>query len=142
MFEQFVTDLTHTDPLVRYEAAQKLGASSDNRAVEHLIAALTDANAKVQYAAFSGLIKLKASEAFLPMLDLLLADPSSRIWELLKLNIGMRLRNGLLDMVPVGNAQTVNHLHEHLGMSKFDLAQRAFLIRLLWTHSYQFIHWI
>ena len=66
----------------------------------------------------------------MPMLDLLLADPNSRIWELLKLNIGMRLRNGLLDMVRVGDSDTAEHILKHLNLSKFDTAQNAFFIRL------------
>ncbi|MEP7290950.1 MAG: HEAT repeat domain-containing protein, partial [Chloroflexota bacterium] len=75
MFEQYLADMTHTDPLVRYEAAQKLGASNDSRAIQPLIAALPDASSKVQYAAFSGLVKLNAGEAAAPILDLLLSSP-------------------------------------------------------------------
>ena len=110
MFEQYLADLTHTDPTVRYEAAQKLGASNDPRAIQPLIAALPDENSKVQYAAFSGLIKLNAYEAAAPILDMLLSDLDSRVWQLLKLNIGLRLRTGLLDMMPHGDAEMTEQI--------------------------------
>ncbi len=132
MFEQYVADLNHVDPAVRYQAAQKLGASSDARAIQPLIAALPDANAKVQYAAFSGLIKLNANEAVVPMLDVLLADPNSKLWGLLKLNIGLRLRKGLLDLIPSGDAHVAEYIYPHLHRSEFDFdhVQKGFFVRI------------
>src|SRR4051812_46678206 len=103
MFEQYLADISHADAGIRYEAAQKLGASTDARAIQPLIGALVDANTEVQYAAFSGLIKLNAGEAVEPILDMLLNDLDCRVWGLLKLNIGLRLRSGLLDMMPHGD---------------------------------------
>jgi HEAT repeat protein len=131
MFEQYVVDLTHTDPAVRYEAAQKLGASKDSRAIQPLIAALPDSNSKVQYAALSGLIKLNAEEAVEPILDMLLCDLNSRVWQLLKLNIGLRLRNGLLEMIPHGDEHMTEHLVNALETPNLDDHQRALLLRLL-----------
>ncbi len=131
MFEQYLADLTHSDSTVRYEAAQKLGASSDPRAIPPLIAALPDENSKVQYAAFSGLIKLNAYEAAAPILDMLLSDLNSRVWQLLKLNIGLRLRTGLLDMMPHGDAEMTDQLVHSLERRDLDEHQRALFLRLL-----------
>jgi HEAT repeat protein len=63
MIERMIEQLAHDDPAVRFEAAQKLGASKDTRAIEPLIGALPDENSKVQYAAFSGLVKLSDARA-------------------------------------------------------------------------------
>src|SRR5664279_57103 len=131
MFEQYLTDLTHADPALRYEAAQKLGASNDPRAIQPLIAALPDANSKVQYAAFSGLIKLNAGEAAEPILDLLLQNPNCKLWELLKLNIGLRLRSGLLDLLPHGDEQIADQIANALALPDLDDPQRALIVRML-----------
>ena len=45
MFEQLVSELNHPDPTVRYEAAHKLGASNDARAIQPLIDVLPDGRA-------------------------------------------------------------------------------------------------
>lgn len=131
MFEQHLQNLTHADPTVRYEAAQKLGASNDSRAIQPLIGALPDANSKVQYAAFSGLIKLNAGEAAEPLLDLLLTDLDSKIWDLLKLNIGLRLRAGLLELMPHGDAHMSEQIVAALDTDTLDDHQRALFLRLL-----------
>jgi HEAT repeat protein len=131
MFEQYLTDMTHADAAVRYEAAQKLGASNDSRAIAPLIAALPDENSKVQYAAFSGLIKLNAGEAAEPILDMLLNDLDSRVWGLLKLNIGLRLRTGLLEMMPHGDERMTAYIVAALENEDLDEHQRALLVRLL-----------
>jgi HEAT repeat protein len=131
MFEQTIEQLTHTNPEMRYQAAQQLGTSQDERAVEALIAALPDANAKVQYAAFSGLVKLADKRAAAPLVALLLNDPHSRVWELLKLNIGLRLRNGLLDLVERGDSALADQLLAGLESEALDDPQRAFLVRLI-----------
>jgi HEAT repeat protein len=131
MFEQYLTDMTHTDPVLRYEAAQKLGASNDSRAIQPLIIALKDENSKVQYAAFSGLIKLNAGDAAAPILDTLLDNPDSKIWELLKLNIGMRLRAGLLDLLPHGDSALAERISASLQASDLDDGCRALVLRML-----------
>lgn len=131
MFEQTIVELTHVNPEVRFEAARRLGESKDERGVTPLIKVLPDDNAKVQYAAFSALIKIGSSEAALPMIDSLLADPNSRVWDLLKLNVGMRLRNGLLDMVPRGDQAVADQLTTAAANKAFDEQQRAFMVRLL-----------
>ncbi len=131
MFEQHVANLTYDDAAVRYEAARKLGASADARAIEHLIAALPDENSKVQYAAFSGLIKLNAYEAAEPILTMLANDLDSRVWELLKLNIGMRLRSGLLDLMQPSDGATAEKIMHVLDTHNLDEQQRALFVRLL-----------
>lgn len=131
MYEQWIADIRHTDPVVRYEAAQKLGASNEGRAADPLIGLLRDDNAKVQYAAFSGLIKLRATDAAHPMVDMLLVDFNSRVWDLLKLNIGLRLRMGLLDLVQSGDHSLAERVSAALDGQPMDEAQRAYLIRLL-----------
>lgn len=131
MIEQYITDLGHADPTVRYTAAQQLGSSGDARALEALIGALPDDNEKVQYAAFSGLIKLGSPQAAAPMLTTLSADRSSRVWALMKLNIGMRLRHGLLDLVPRGDAEIMACVHSTLNDDTLDVHQRAFFVRAL-----------
>src|SRR5690606_6769095 len=125
MFEQTIAELTHVNPEVRYEAARKLGEAQDERAVTPLINTLPDDNSKVQYAAFSALIKIGASEAAVPMIDALVSAPNSRVWDLLKLNVGMRLRNGLLDMIPRGDLQLADQLTEAAENEAFDEQQRA-----------------
>jgi HEAT repeat protein len=129
--ELLVEQLQHADPQVRFDAAQKLGASKDTRAVEALAAALPDENSKVQYAAFSGLVKLGDARAAAKMVDLLLDAPGCRVWELMKLNIGLRLRAGLLDMVQRGDEQLAGTLIEALDNPALDVDQQAYIIRLL-----------
>ncbi len=131
MIEQYITDLRHVDAAVRYEAAQKLGSSSDPRALLPLIEALPDRNEKVQYAAFSSLIKLGDPAAAAPMISLLLSDLQSRVWALMKLNIGMRLRHGLLDLVPRGDEIILHRVTTALVSGGLDHYQRAFFVRLL-----------
>ncbi len=131
MIEQMMDQLRHDDPMMRFEAAQALGASNDPRAVAPLIGALSDENAKVQYAAVSGLVKLGDASAAKPIIDLLLSEPDSRLWELLKLNVGMRLRNGLLDMVQRGDVALADQLADVLASDMLDEQQVAFVIRLL-----------
>lgn len=131
MIEQYITDLRHADPAVRYAAAQQLGSSGDARALDALIAALPDDNEKVQYAAFSGLIKLGSPQAAAPMLNTLCEARDSRVWALMKLNIGMRLRHGLLDLVPRGDTGIVAFVQSTLDDDTLDVHQRAFFLRAL-----------
>ncbi len=131
MLEQTITQLSHTEPAVRFEAAKALGASNDPRAVEHLIGVLPDQDSKVQYAAVSGLIKLGDRAAANPIVELLLADPDSRVWELLKLGIGQRLRAGLLSMIDAGDEAMADRLTEALNNDGLDEQQQAFIIQLL-----------
>lgn len=130
MIEQWTNDLRHSDVQVRYTAAQQLGASNDAQAVHPLIGALKDENEKVQYAAFSGLIKLGDAAAAPAMIDLLLREPENRIWTLIKLNIGLRLRMGLLDLVQAGNTEIADQLNTIEMYELHDDHQRAFLVRL------------
>lgn len=131
MLEQTIDRLSHTEPEIRFQAAQTLGGSRDPRAVQPLINALPDENAKVQYAAVSGLIKLGDPVALNPILDRLLAEPDSRVWELMKLSIGTRLRAGLLDMVEPGDLTLADWLTEALDGDHLDEVQQAFFIQLL-----------
>lgn len=131
MIEQYMTDLRHSDPAVRYNAAQQLGSSGDVRALPALIDALPDSNEKVQYAAFSGLIKFRDSSAAAPMLSALLDDMDSRVWALMRLNIGMRLRHGLLDLLPRGDSAIIRQIETALARETLDIHQRAFFVRAL-----------
>lgn len=131
MIEQAIERLNHNDAAVRYEAAQQLGNSNDDRAVDPLVGVLPDSNAKVQYAALSGLVKLGDSRAATPIIENLLANPRSRVWELMKLNIGMRLRFGVMDMVAEGDTEISDMLMAALHDKTLDEQQRAFIIQLL-----------
>lgn len=131
MLEHVIERLNHTDPTVRYEAAQQLGKSQDTRAVAPLIQALPDENSKVQYAAISGLIKLGDTQAAEPIIDTLFSELDSRVWQLMGLNIGLRLRNGLLDMLERGNDQLIERLNTALAHKPLTEQQRAFTVRML-----------
>ncbi|MDX2162024.1 MAG: HEAT repeat domain-containing protein [bacterium] len=132
MLEQAIQNLTHADSRVRYAAAQSLGQSEDRRALAPLIDALPDENAKVQYAALSSLIKLGFTEATAPIIDLLIDKLDSQVWGLIKLNVGMRLRAGLLDMVQKGDTALSDRLlHVMETNDTLDDLQRAFFIRLI-----------
>jgi HEAT repeat protein len=130
MFERTLHNLNSSDPTVRYEAARMLGDSRDARAIAALLTALNDENSKTQYAAFSSLIKIGDGRAAVPILDHLLTVTDSRLWELLKLNIGMRLRAGLLDMIQRGDLVCANRLIAALADDRYDELQRAFITRL------------
>jgi HEAT repeat protein len=130
--EFWVQDLAHSDPAVRFEAAKRLGASGDRTAADALIGALPDSISKVKYAALSGLIKLGAANAVHPILDMLAANDSAQVWGLLNLNIGMRLRAGLLDLVERGDQDMADRLTELLRSSEtLTDAQRALYVRML-----------
>lgn len=131
MLEQTIERLSHADAAVRFEAAKVLGASKEPRAVEPLISALLDADGKVQYAAVSGLIKLGARSAANPIVDLLLREPDGRVWDLMKLGIGQRLRAGLLDMIEAGDEAMADRLTDALTSDSLDEQQQAFLIQML-----------
>ncbi len=131
MIEQTIQELRHDDAAVRYEAARKLGESKDARAVEHLIAALPDDNSKVQYACVSGLVKIGHTSAVTPIIELLLEQPSSRIWELMKLNIGMRLRHGLMDMIEAGDTELADRLVTALDNVTLDETQQGILLQMI-----------
>lgn len=131
MIEQMIEQLNHADPTLRFEAAKQLGASGNERAVLPLIDLLADDNAKVQYAAFSGLVKLGDARAAEPMVNLLLTDPDNRLWELIKLGIGSRLRAGLLDLIQSGDDAMADRLTAALDNDMLDEQQQAFVLRLL-----------
>jgi HEAT repeat protein len=130
MFERTLHNLTSSDPAVRYEAARMLGDSTDQRAVAALLEALNDEHAKTQYAAFSSLIKIGDTQAAAPIVDHLLTVTNSRLWELLKLNIGMRLRAGLLDLIRQGDLVCADRLIAALDDQRYDELQRAFFTLL------------
>jgi len=129
--ELLIEQLSHDDHTIRYEAAQELGTMQDDRAVQCLIDALPDSNHKVQYAALSGLVKHGDNRAAEPIIAMLLIDPRNRLWELLKLNIGMRLRNGLQALVQAGDDHIADLLIAALNDEEFDELQRAYIIKLL-----------
>jgi len=136
--ELTIRELRHSSSIVRYEAAKRLGgipASTDEAqiVIDPLIAALADSDSKVQYAAFSSLIKIGARRAVMPMIDTLINNLDSQLWALLKLNIGMRLRAGLIELVDRGDNDLSDHLHKILTTedSTLDEHQRALFIRLL-----------
>ncbi len=132
MIEQTLNQLNHDDATVRYEAAQKLGSLNDTRAVAPLIDVLPDKNSKVQYAAFSSLIKLGSRDAVTPLVDLLINKLDSQVWALLKLNIGLRLRKGLIELVEPGDLSLSDRLQGVLDENDtLDEHQRAFFIRLI-----------
>lgn len=131
MYEQLAADLKSSDEGVRFYAAQSLGTIDDPRTAASLIQALPDTNSKVQYAALSSLIKIGAREALDPILTMLLSDLKSRVWDLLKLGIGMRLRTGLIDMVERGDLALSNRLVMALDNPDLDEYQRALFLRML-----------
>lgn len=131
MLEQTIRELSHAEASVRFEAAKALGASKDTRAVEPLISALLDTDGKVQYAAVSGLIKLGDRSAANHIIDLLLREPDGRVWDLMKLGIGQRLRAGLLDMIDAGDETVSDRLMDALASDTLDEQQQAFLIQML-----------
>lgn len=126
-----LTDLTHTNADVRFAAAQHFGKIGDTDAIDALISALPDPDSKVQYSVLSSLIKLEARQALHPIMDVLLADTASRIWALLSLNIGMRLRSGLLDMAQPGDLALSDRLHAALQTGDLNILQRALFVRML-----------
>lgn len=135
MLQQWIDTLNHSDPARRYEAAQRLGAANDTRAVAPLSSALRDPSDKVQYAAFSGLIKLDRAQAAEPLAMALLDTPNSRLWELLKLNIGMRLRAGMLTLLerlePSRAVLLSDRLIDALNQPAYTEPQRALFVRML-----------
>jgi HEAT repeat protein len=131
VIEMHIAELRHTDPNVRFQAAQALGAWKQAQSVDALITALEDSHHKVQYAAFSSLVKINDVRAVHPMLEMLTSDLSSRVWGLMKLNIGMRLRHGLIEMTPRGDAHIRTMAQNNLADLRLDEQQRAFYVRVL-----------
>lgn len=129
--EQLLQQLNHNDKTVRYDAAYQLGKAGDARAAAHLVVALSDENSKVQYAALSSLVKIGSTDAALPTMQALLNAVDSHLWTMLTLDIGMRLRNGLFNMVERGNTLLADALLEALERSDLNEHQRALVVRLL-----------
>lgn len=129
--QQLLEQLTHDEFSVRYDAAQQLGKLGDPRAVDGLTARLNDENPKVKYAALSSLVKIGSTRAAIPTLTALLNDLDSRLWKLLTLDIGMRLRTGLLNMVEAGNTEAADLLISGLDNPDLNELQRALVIRLI-----------
>lgn len=131
MIDQYLEALTLDDIPARCDAAKALGDMGDPAAVDGLITCLQHSDAKSQYAAFSALVKIGAAAAAPAMVDTLLGTSSSRLWELMKLNIGMRLRAGLLNIVQRGDTALADKLAEALTQPQYDAYQRAYLTQLL-----------
>lgn len=135
MYELLITELTSADAGVRFHAAQRLGTLNDARATAPLIASLGDASEKVQYAALSSLVKMKSAEALTPVVTMLLAERASRVWGLLKMSIGLRLRTGLLEMVQRGDEGLSDRLFAALSEQDvpvpFDEHQQGLFVRLI-----------
>lgn len=129
--ERLLEQLKNTDETVRYDAAQQLGRDGDARAVDGLVGILNDENPKVKYAALSSLVKIGSSIAATPTISALLEDTDSRLWKLLTLDIGMRLRNGLFDMIEPTNADVADMLIAALDRDDLTDHQRALVIRLI-----------
>lgn len=130
-FDQLTEQLVDTDAITRYNAAQALGKLGDARAVAPLTARLNDDSPKVKYAALSSLVKIGSPQAATPTVRALLDDLDSRLWKLLVLDIGMRLRTGLFDMIETGNTAIADMLIEGLDTLTLDENQRALVIRLI-----------
>lgn len=64
---QYINDLKDTDTKIRMVAAFKLGRTNDNRAVEHLISALSDGNFQVRANAADSLAYLADKRAVKPL---------------------------------------------------------------------------
>lgn len=131
MMMLYIQQLADDDAEVRAEAARQLGELRQPEAVTALIAALADPNAKAQYAAFSALVKIGDPQAAGPMIAVLLRSPASKLWQLLKLNIGMRLRSGLLNMVTRGDTATADRLTDAVRHGDYDEIQRGYFIQLI-----------
>lgn len=129
--QQLLEQLTHVDETVRYDAAQQLGRKGDARAVDGLVARLGDENPKVKYAALSSLVKIGSPTAATPTIAALVDDMNSRLWKLMTLDIGMRLRNGLFAMIEPGNTDTADLLIDALNNLEISEHQRALVIRLI-----------
>jgi HEAT repeat protein len=129
--QHLLQQLTDTDQTVRYDAAQALGKQGDPRAIDGLVNILGDDNPKVKYAALSSLVKIGSPTAATPTVAALLDDLDSRLWKLLTLDIGMRLRNGLFDMIEPGNVEVADRLNDALNDVSLSEHQRALVIRLI-----------
>jgi len=131
ILQQQLEQLQHSDETMRYEAAQWLGKQGDARAVDGLVGVLNDDTPKVKYAALSGLVKIGSTTAATPTITALLDDLDSRLWKLLALDIGMRLRNGLFAMVEPDNTDVADLLVAALDDANLTENQRALVIRLI-----------
>jgi len=131
MIEQYLEALTNEDISTRSEAAKALGDLRDPAAVDALLNSLQHGDAKLQYAAFSALVKIGAAAAAPKMVETLIQEPNNRIWGLLKLNLGLRLRAGLLKMIQRGDIETADKLTDALKREHFDPYQTVYLLHLL-----------
>lgn len=129
--QQLIEQLNHTDQSIRFNAAQALGKSGDVSAVAGLVDVLNDDSPKVKYAALSSLVKIGSPTAATPTVTALLADLDSRLWKLLALDIGMRLRNGLFDMIKPSNTNVADLLVDALNRDDLTEHQRALVVRLI-----------
>ncbi|MBW4437126.1 MAG: HEAT repeat domain-containing protein [Pleurocapsa minor GSE-CHR-MK-17-07R] len=139
----YLEQLTHTDQRRRAEAARWLGNTADAAVIPALISAVHDHDGKVQYAAFSALLKLGMQEAASGMFNALLTMKTTNLWNLMKLNIGMRLRAGLLEMVQRGDTELSARLFAAVQDAEFDELQRAYFVAALGrTGDAQHVDWL
>ena len=131
MFELDLMELQSDSAAIRFEAARRLGDSPNTRTTAALVAALTDPDTKVQYAAISSLVKHGDPATLAPIMDRLLASPDSAIWKLIVLGAGLRLRAGLLDLVIAGDTELSARVRAALDSAEFSAHQRALLARML-----------
>jgi len=126
-----LTQLQNTDQRVRYQAAQRLGKMGDPDAIQGLVDVLYDDSPKVKYAALSSLVKIGSTDAATPTITALLDDLDSRLWTLITLDIGMRLRNGLFAMITPHNTDVADMLVTALDRADPKEQQRALIVRLI-----------
>lgn len=130
-FDELLVKLQEAQPDQRYDLVKQLGDLRDRRALDVLLDYMNDESSKVRYVALSGLVKLGNPDAAYPVIRHLVSNLDSQLWQLLKLDLGMRLRNGLFQWV----VQTEDHLATMLKTayhnSELDEGQRAFLVRLI-----------
>ncbi len=131
MVENYLADLQSTDAKIRFTAAQHLGTINEPRAIAALAQALRDESAKVQYAALSGLVKTAAADRLNDIVTMLLHDLNSRVWELLQLNIGMRLRTGIIDMVQLDDLGLSDRLYSAITTLPMSAHQTALFARMI-----------
>ncbi|MFZ4813068.1 MAG: HEAT repeat domain-containing protein [Phototrophicaceae bacterium] len=129
--QHLLQQLADGEDTVRYDAAQQLGEPGNEAAVDGLVNLLNDENPKVRYAALSSLVKIGSLKAAQPTITALLEDLESRLWKLMALDIGMRLRNGLFAMIVPGDTQLAELLVNALENYELDDSQRALIVRLI-----------
>ncbi len=130
-FDELLVRLQAANPDERYDLVKQIGDLRDRRALDVLLDGMNDENAKVRYVALSGLVKLGNPDAAYPVIRHLLANLNSQLWHLLKLDLGMRLRNGLFQWVALTEDHVATMLKTAFHNPELDEGQRAFVVRLI-----------